>query len=106
MQALKALVIIMGILIMAGMGLLVYGLTTRVSWDDRVAREDSALVPSSASFGRVASNLPIGASVVSVAVDRGRAVVHVRLPNGGAEIRIFDLMTGAATGSIQLKAAP
>ena len=106
MQALKALVIIMGILIMAGMGLLVYGLTTRVSWDDQVAREDPALVPSSVSFGRVASNLPTGASVVSVSVDRARAVVHVRLPDGGAEIRFFDLVTGAATGSIHLKAAP
>ena len=106
MQALKALVIIMGILIMAGMGLLVYGLTTRVSWNDRAEHENPAPDSSSASFGMVASNLPTGAAVVSVSVDRTRAVVHVRLPDGGAEIRFFDLVTGATTGSIHLKAAP
>ena len=106
MQVLKALVIIMGILIMAGMGLLVYGLITRVSWNDAAAHADTAPVSSSVSFGVVASSLPTGASVVSVAVDRGRAVVHVRLPDGGAEIRFFDPMTGATMGSIQLKVAP
>ena len=101
MQALKALVIFMSVLIIAGMGLLVYGLMTRVSWDDKTVQAEAPLASASVSFA-----LPAGATVESVAVDNGRAVVHVRLVDGGAEIRLFDLATGAATGTIQLKAAP
>ena len=78
MQALKALVIIMGVMIFAGMGLLVYGLMTRVSGED-----DSARVAAAEAFGKVSATLP-----------------------AGAEVRVFDLATGAATGSIELKAAP
>ena len=101
MQALKALVIIMGVMIFAGMGLLVYGLMTRVSGED-----DSARVAAAEAFGKISATLPAGAVVAGVSVDNGRAVVHVRLPDGGAEVRVFDLATGAATGSIELKAAP
>ena len=106
MQALKALVIIMGVLIIAGMGLLVYGLMTRVSWDEVASQPERAPATAVSAFGAVSSALPAGASVVSVSVDKGRAVVHVRLAGGGAEIRLFDLATGAASGTIQLKAAP
>jgi hypothetical protein len=106
MQALKALVIFMGVLIIAGMGLLVYGLMTRVSWDDKTVQADAPPASTSVSFAGVSSALPAGATVESVAADNGRAVVHVRLVDGGAEIRLFDLATGAATGTIQLKAAP
>lgn len=101
MQALKALVIVMGVLIIAGMGLLVYGLMTRVSWED-----DSASSGAAKSFGDVSQTLPAGASVGEISVDGGRAVVQVRLPGGGAELRVYDLSTGAAMGTIQLKAAP
>ena len=101
MQALKALVIFMGVLIIAGMGLLGYGLMTRVSWDDKTVQAEAPLAAASVSFA-----LPAGATVESVAVDNGRAVVHVRLVDGGAEIRLFDLATGASSGTIQLKAAP
>ena len=106
MQALKALVIFMGVLIIAGMGLLVYGLMTRVTWSDEAA--PAAMAPASpvARIGTITSNLPAGAAVASVSVDTGRAVVHVRLADGGAEIRLFDLATGTAMGTIQLKAAP
>jgi len=101
MQALRAVVIIMGVMIIAGMGLLVYGMMTQISWGDET--EQSAVAE---AFGNVASSLPTGAVVAGVSVDDGRAVVHVRLAGGGAEVRIFDLDTGAATGTIQLKAAP
>ena len=101
MQALKALVIIMGVMIFAGMGLLVYGMVTQVSWGD-----GSEQAAAAEAFGKVAASLPTGAVVAGVSVDNGRAVVHVRLAGGGAEIRVFDLDTGAATGTIQLKAAP
>ena len=101
MQALKALVIIMGVMIIAGMALLVYGLITHGSGGDAGDRAAASL-----PFAQANVALPAGATVESVSVDDGRAVVHVRLPGGGAELRVFDLATGAARGTIRLKAAP
>jgi hypothetical protein len=101
MQALKALVIFMGVLIIAGMAMLVYGLMTRVGVDDRVEQATATQ-----AFGLVESVLPAGATVAGVSVDGGRVVVDIRLPDGGAEVRAYDLATGAALGSIRLKVAP
>lgn len=106
MQALKALVIFMGVLIFAGMGLLVYGLMTRVGSDEEVSQAPAGHPPTLQGFGEIESTLPDGASVAGVLVDNGRVVVHVRLPGGGAEVRIFDLGTGAAKGRIRLKGTP
>ena len=101
MQALKALVIIMGVLIVGGMGLLVYGLVTRVSWE---SEKKSVAAGPSVSFGEVVSTLPEGATIAGVSVDGGRAIVDIRLSDGGAELRVFDLSTGAPAGNIRLEA--
>lgn len=104
MQALKALVIFMGVLIVAGMGLLVYGLMTRASWqEDGAAR---AAADTAQPFGQVEAVLPKGANVAGVSVDGGRAIVDIRLSNGGAELRVYDLATGRVHGSIRLKGSP
>lgn len=103
MQALKALVIFMGVLIFAGMGLLVYGLMTRVGGEDIAEPErPQPLKP----FGIVESVLPAGATVGRVSVENGSAVVEVRRSDGGVEIRMFDLATGAAGGTIRLLVTP
>ena len=101
MQALKALVIFLGVLIVAGMGLLVYGLMTRVSWQKDDAGQ--AAVDTARPFGLIEAALPKGAKVAGVSVDGGRAIVDIRLSNGGAELRVYDLATGQAHGSIRLK---
>ena len=100
MQALKALVVFMGILIFIAMGFLVYGLLTR--GDDA---EEPKYVTGS-SFGLIEQQLPAGASVSGTSLQDGRLVVRLRLAKGGAEIRIFDLVSGASLGVIRLKAAP
>lgn len=100
MQALKALVIIMGVLIVGGMGLLVYGLMTRASWESEDKRRAAPSVP----FGEVVSTLPEGATIARISVDGGRAIVDIRLSDGGAELRVFDLATGAPAGNIRLEA--
>jgi hypothetical protein len=99
MQALKALVVFMGILIFAGLGLLIYGLATRIGGGDDAP-------PPGANFGVVEQTLPAGAAVDGVSVEDGRAVVRVRLAGGGMELRIFDLASGAAVGTIRLRGAP
>ncbi len=103
MQALKALVIFMGVLIFAGMGLLVYGLLTRVGVDDDGEQATAVMVK---PFGLVEATLPAGATVADVSVETGRATVQVRLPDGGVELHVFDLATGAAHGTVRLKVTP
>jgi hypothetical protein len=103
MQALKALVIFMGVLIFAGMGLLVYGLLTRVGGEDIAEPERPRTFK---QFGIVEANLPAGATVGQVSIEGGNAVVEVRRADGGVEIRLFDLSTGAANGTIRLLATP
>ncbi len=98
MQALKALVVFMGILIFIAMGFLVYGLLDRGG--------NAQTSTAATSFGLIEQRLPAGASVSAMTVDAGRAIIHVRLADGGAEIRIFDLASGAALGTIRLDAAP
>ena len=103
MQALKALVIFMGVLIFAGLGLLVYGLLTRVGGEDTAEPERPQSLK---AFGIVESTLPAGATVFRVSVENGSVVVEVRQSDGGVEIRLFDLSTGAAGGTIRLLTTP
>jgi hypothetical protein len=100
MQALKALIIFMGILIFVAMGFLVYGLLTLD--DDKDPPKPTA----GRSFGLVESQMPAGASVSATLVEDGRVVISLRLADGGVEIRIFDLVSGAALGVIRLDGAP
>lgn len=95
MQALKALVIGMGVLIIAGMAILVYGLTGKVG-------TSLSSKPSPAAFGTIRANLPAGASVDTVHVEDGNAVVHLVMPDGGAQIMVFRLSDGRQTGTIEL----
>jgi hypothetical protein len=99
MQALKALVIFMGILIFVAMGFLVYGL---LNLDDD---KDPPKLIAGGSFGVVESRLPAGATVRETLIEDGRAVVTVGLADGGVEIRIFDLANGTALGVIRLGGA-
>lgn len=94
MQALKALVIGMGILIIAGMAILAYGLSGKFG--------STLSKPSAAAFGTVRANLPAGASVDTVHVEDGNAIVHLVMPDGGAQIMVFRLSDGRQTGTIEL----
>ncbi len=113
MRALKALVIGMGILIVAGFAVLVVGLIQRVGvggdGDGGVAgstpRAPIAGMKSpavSGDFGDVRVSLPAGAVVAGVSTDAGRLVVHVRLAGGASRVLVIDLATGRRLGAIDL----
>lgn len=89
----------MGILIVAGIGLLIYGLTTKVSGKKSVATD-------AATFGAVDATLPKGGRVIETDLDAGRLAVRVELPNGSQSLMLFDTTTGTHIGTIQLKVAP
>lgn len=96
MQALKALVIGMAVLIVLGMGLLVYGIATRVG-GERVLTK----VPE--GFGTVEAELPPGASVRSVSLSEGVLVVELAMPDGGARILLFRLDERRQLGTVVLE---
>ncbi|MBT5111259.1 MAG: hypothetical protein HOM25_21450 [Rhodospirillaceae bacterium] len=107
MQALKAVVIVMAVLIVAGLGLLAYGLVTKIgggSTNDAGADKNNA--PQYSAFGTVETALPPGARVVGMAVDDGRIVVRVEAPGGGQSLMVFNVDTGAQLGTIRIRAAP
>jgi len=97
MRALKGVVIGMGLLIVLGMGLLVYGLATRLGGTAEGGGEPE--------FGTVRAALSAGARIGAVAVQDGRIVVPVQLPGGGAEILVFGLKDGRRLGAITLDPA-
>jgi hypothetical protein len=117
MQALKAVVIFMGILIVAGLGLLAYGLVTKIggpeSGKDQASDNNPASVKVNeahySAFGTVETELPVSADgqpgrVIDMTAEAGRLVLRVEMPDGGQSLMVFDMKTGATLGTIRLKA--
>lgn len=102
MQALKALVIGMGILIIAGMAILVYGLAGKFGVTVADKNEAQSLVQ---AFGTIRATLPAGASVENVQMQDGSVLVHLLMPDGGAQLIVFRLSDGRQTGTIELQPA-
>jgi len=117
MQALKALVIFMGVLIVAGMALLVYGLVTRTGGDGRVAGEGAMTTGGVAAgdpagtvplepFGTLELSIPDGCSLAGSELAGERLVVRVtgQVERGCQQLVIVDLASGRELG--RLKAVP
>lgn len=94
MKAIKALVIVMGVLILAGMVALVYGMTRQF---DRMRDVGKADV-----LGPVSSPLPQGWQTRHLAVGEGRIVLEAQGPDGTAALFLFDLQSGKSLGRIDL----
>ena len=104
MQSIKALVIFMGLLILAGLGLLVYGLVSQVS---EVAGPGGAVAPDApGGFDDVDIPLPTGCSVVEARIDGDRLIVRTDEPDSNEpcqKIIIIDLRSGEVLGRVQFK---
>ncbi|MBM3486413.1 MAG: hypothetical protein FJX67_07230 [Alphaproteobacteria bacterium] len=94
MRALKFLVILMGVLIAAGLAVIVVTLVNRAGSGDK------------AGPGTVAVDLPPGASVVETTAADGRLYLRLRTQDGRHIILILDGATGRALGTLELKPAP
>ena len=84
MRALKALVIGMGVLIVAGL------VTVVVTVANRTLDATDAPAPAT----EAAFALPEGAEVVETALDGDRIALRLRLADGTRAIHVFDLATG------------
>ena len=89
MRALKALVIGMGVLIVAGLITVVVTIANRTL--------DGGGPPSEAALA-----LPPGAEVLETALDGGRIALRLRLPGGAQAIHVFDLATGRRVATARI----
>ena len=104
MRALKALVAGLGVLIVGGMGLLVYSLYMKASDPDfTIFRDGAAQVAPAKHFGRVELSLPKGCAIVDMRPDGARLYLHVGPPIKSCErIIIIDTTNGAIVGAIEV----
>ena len=91
MQALKYLVIVMAVLILAGMALLAYGLVTRVSGDG------------SEGFAAVDVPLPPGCSIAETEVSENRLILRFEglAERGCQQVVVVDMASGKVLGQVR-----
>ncbi len=94
MRALKALVIGMGVLIVAGLVVLAYAIV------DKAGKPEAASVAQSSIF------IPKGAEIAETALGEGRIALRLTLADGSGRLILIDAATGRVTGTIELKRQP
>jgi len=101
MRALKILVVAMGMLLVAGLAVLVIAVVERIN------HRPPSPSPSAAHAARAATiDLPAGAHVISTEASGDRLVVRIGLAEGGEELLIFDLADGDRVAAIMLQTKP
>lgn len=99
MRALKILVGVMAVMILAGVALLVVAIADRLSHGGPAHR-------SAAPFAAAPIALPAGARIEAMSTGANRLVVDVVLADGRRELLVIDLATGARLGTIPLQSGP
>ena len=104
MQALKTLVIFLGVLIVFMMGVLAYGLVVKFG---KVMDKEEASVPVTpvvaGSWDRIRVSLPAGARVAETVVAGRRMVVRLVLADDSQRYFVFDLDSGRQLGQIDFE---
>jgi len=95
-RGLKILVVVMGVMLVAGITILVVAIAARVS------QTRPAVMP----FAAPPLDLPAGARIETIGVGSDRLVVDIVLPDGNRQLLVIDLATGRRLGVIPLHAAP
>jgi Family of unknown function (DUF6476) len=105
MRALRLLVIVLGVLLVGGTLSLVVAIIVRAPHPSESRPEARTTAAARAVPFDVTVDLPAGAIVQSVQPAGERLAVHLILPDGGQEIVILDLGSGARIGTIELRPA-
>ena len=101
MKSIKAVVIVMGLLILAGLGLLVYGMVNQIS--------KVAIPVVSDGFDAASVALPAGCVLAEARIDEGRLVLRIEGPPNNPECQLVILLdpdSGAELGRITLAPQP
>ena len=96
MRALKALVVVMGIMPIGGFAVLVAVIIGRVSHGGTPPR----------SFLAAAVDIPQGARIEAMTAGTDRLILDLILPEDRRQLVVIDLGTGARLGTIELRPAP
>ena len=104
MQALKIMVVVMGVLIVAGVAVIATDLARRAS-SGRAAPAASAGA-SLAGFDEKTVELPKNGRLTGVHTEAGRVVLRVLLPGNKEMLIVLDLATGERLGTINVNPAP
>lgn len=91
MLALKTIVGVMAVLIVAGFGALVGGMVMQTKQRGE------------AGFGAAELALPPGARIVETTAHGDRLVLRVALPDGEERLHVVDVNTGKLAGTIAIK---
>ena len=102
MRALKVLVVVMGVMLIAGVGVVIVTIMTRLT------QKPAASLPAAAEarpvpFGSATIALPAGARVIEMQSAGRRLALHLRRADGSEALVILDPDTGTALGTIELK---
>lgn len=116
MQALKALVIGMGILILVAMGVVAVTIyqrfSTRLDAEEAAAGAEAEGAPETAAparprmFGTRELGLPSGARIESMVAEGDRLFLHLRLRDGRYQVLVVDVTDGSRLGTLNLEPAP
>ncbi len=98
LQALKILVVTMGLLIFIGLGFLAYGLAAKFG-----GASGGGVSPLQAPLN---VTLPKGAEVTETVLGENRLLVRLTLPDGSTRLMVFNLEDGRQTGIINLQRTP
>ena len=98
MRALKILVVVMGVMILAGVAALVVVIAGRVS--------RGGAGKSAPPFAAAPIELPAGARIETISTGGDRLVIDLVLPDGNRRLVIIDIATGRTLGTIPLRTAP
>jgi hypothetical protein len=102
MRALKVLVIVMGVLLVAGIVALGFAVQYRLNHRRPTPAAAAGGGPSGMP-GAMTLDLPQGARVVGAEASGDRLVVRVELAGGSQELIIVNLVTGAPVATVTLR---
>ena len=98
MAALKALVVVMGIMLVVGFVALIVVIAGRVS-------QKTAGLGAAQPYTAAPVEIPAGARVEAMSAGPDRLVLDLLLPDGNRELAVIDLGTGRRLGTIPLRTA-
>ena len=96
MRALKALVVVMGIMLIGGFAVLVAVIIGRVSRGGTPPR----------FFAATTIDIPRGARIETKTAGTDRVILYLALPEDRRQLVIIDLATGAPLVTVELRPAP
>jgi len=99
MRALKVLVVVMGVMLIVGFAALVAVIAGRVS-------RGGPSPATSRVFAGPSIDIPRGAHIEAMTAGSDRLILALALPEGGRELLVIDLATGARLGTIELHPVP